>query len=208
MTAARIATGHTTTDVTPYTSNPITISPIPQGTFVNSTHVSSTFLCTGCINSDSFDPAWAADTADRVVFLGYAFSQTAVDSPSDIDTALSDHTGRSAGYSSFRVVLSEAKSDDYEKYAAMARGGEEGGELGEPDASSTAGGDGGPTSTAAESGTSTGAPAATATTGNGCYESECEMPSGSDYSHRELSRSEFYALLLVGAVYLGQALMG
>jgi hypothetical protein len=198
MTAARIATGHTTTDVTPYTSNPITISPIPQGTFVNSTHVSSTFLCTGCINSDSFDPALAADTADRDVFFGYAFSQTAVDSPSDIDTALSDHTGRGAGYSSFRVVLSEAKSDDYEQYAAMVRGGEEGGELEEPDASS---------STAASE-TSTAGPATTATTGNGCYESECEMPSGSDYSHRELSRSEFYALLLVGAVYLGQALMG
>jgi hypothetical protein len=200
MTTARIATGHTRTDVIPYTSNPITISPIPQGAFVNTTHVSSTFLCTGCINSDSFDPAWAdSESTDRDVFFSYAFSQTAVDSPSDIDTALSDHTGRGAGYSSFRVVLDNAKSDDYEQYAAMARGGGEDGEPEEPeepDASS---------STAAGA-TATAAPDATATAG--CYESECDMPSGSDYSHREMPHFEFYGLLLVGAVYLGQAMMG
>ncbi|KAK4126749.1 iron reductase domain protein, partial [Parathielavia appendiculata] len=123
MSTARIANGHTPDAVVPYTANPIIILPIARGTFVNRTHVSSTFLCSGCINSDSFDPAradgWGSSNHSDV-FFGYAFSQTAVDHPSDINTALSDHTGTGSGYGSFRVELSDIKSDEFEHYAAMA----------------------------------------------------------------------------------------
>jgi hypothetical protein len=46
MTAARMATDYSAIDVVPYPAhrNPITISPIAQATFINDTHVSSTFL--------------------------------------------------------------------------------------------------------------------------------------------------------------------
>ncbi|KAG7286308.1 hypothetical protein NEMBOFW57_008617 [Staphylotrichum longicolle] len=114
ITATRVAHGNTADSVMPYTANPITLSPIPEGTFVNDTHVSSTFLCSGCINSDSFDPAWA-DSTDRAVFFGYAFSQVAVESPSDINTTLSDHSGQGAGYGAFKMDLNSAKSDDYDR---------------------------------------------------------------------------------------------
>ncbi|KAL2132358.1 hypothetical protein VTI74DRAFT_3899 [Chaetomium olivicolor] len=85
ITAPHIANNFTAAGVMPYTSAKTTLSPIGKGTFTNSTHVSSTFLCGGCINKDSFDPSH-----DKA-FFGYAYSRTAVGSPSDINTTLSDH---------------------------------------------------------------------------------------------------------------------
>jgi hypothetical protein len=198
MTAARIATDYSAIDVVPYPThrNPITISPIPQATFVNDTHVSSTFLCSGCINNDSFDPTWAntnTDSSGRDVFFGWACSRTAVQDPADIDTRLSDHTaGAGGGYGVFRVDLGTTKSDDYDAYAAVAMAG--------------AGGDG------AESGpptpTTTEVPAPTNTVGGGgCSESECDVPSGADFSHREMPPMQCYALVMLGVVYLGQAFL-
>lgn len=209
MTATRVANGNTADSVVPYTANPITLSPIPEGTFVNDTHVSSTFLCSGCINNDSFDPAWA-DSTDRNVFFGYAFSQVAVESPSDINTTLSDHSGQGAGYGAFKMDLNSAKSDDYDRYAAMARQGGDGTSPEQPNASLTSTQSDTLTPTAeATPSLTTETPAATTTDDQGwrdnCYESECDMPSGGDYGYREMSHAEFFVLLAVGVVYLAQA---
>jgi hypothetical protein len=209
MTATREADGNTADSVVPYTTNPITLSPIPEGTFVNDTHVSSTFLCSGCINSDSFDPAWADET-NRDVFFGYAFSQIAVESPSDINTTLSDHSGQGAGYGAFKMDLNNAKSDDYDKYAAMAEQDSGGADSEQPSASSTSSQSETPTPTVeATPSLTTETPAATTTDDQGwrdnCWESECDMPSGTDYSYRDMSHAEFFALLAVGVVYLMQA---
>ena len=215
MTTARVATNYTASGVIPYTANPTTLSPIPQGTFVNATHLSATFLCRGCINSASFDPAWAADTPSRDVFFGYAFSQTAVAFPCDMDTRLSDHTGPGAGYGAFRVVLGDARSDDYDTYAAMAEQQPSGG------ASSQSGVSTALTTGAGASATATGVPAATPITGTPasatttaattpdqrCWESECETPSEPGYSHREMPQLEFVALVVLGVVYLVQAVL-
>jgi hypothetical protein len=192
MTAARAALAYTASGVVPYTTHPIALLPIPLGTYANTTHVSSTFLCRGCINSDSFDPAWAADnnTQNRDVFFGYAFSQTAVASPSDNDTALSPHTGPDGGYGAFRISLAKAKSDQYDKYAAMAE------QPGSGATSSLAGVV--PTAT-------TETPAATPTgqgVGNGCLGAECERPAGVGY--RKVPRWEVVVMVVLGGLCLVQ----
>ncbi|KAL2178312.1 uncharacterized protein P884DRAFT_197807 [Thermothelomyces heterothallicus CBS 202.75] len=201
MTAARMADAHSAASVVPYTAGPITVSPIKAGTFANSTHVSSTFLCKGCINSDSFDPGRAGEEG-RHVFFGYAYSRTAVDDPSDIDTALSDHTGRGGAYGGFRVALDRVKSDAYHHYAGMAESAIYSVKPEAPPhrlAPTT-------TSTSAPSpGSTSAAPAApTDEWGNGCYEDECEMPTGPDYSHREISWLELFGLVALVVIYLLQ----
>jgi hypothetical protein len=206
MTAARMATDYSAIDVVPYPAhrNPITISPIAQATFINDTHVSSTFLCGGCINSDSFDPAWAnanndSNSSDRDrdhdVFFGWACSQTAVEDPADIDTRLSDHTvGAGGGHGTFKVELGDTKSDDYGAYAAMAIAGraDEDGARSESPSPTTTGVLPAPTNTDG---------------GGGCSESECDVPSGADFSHRDMPPMQFYALTMLGVVYLGQVFL-
>jgi hypothetical protein len=97
------------------------LTTIKRGTFVNSTHVSSTFLCAGCINEDSFDAGWSSN---RDVFFAHAYSQAAVEKPSSLERVLSNHTSEGGRYAEFRVVLSDARSDEYERYAALARPGD------------------------------------------------------------------------------------
>jgi len=50
-------------------------------------------------------------------------------------------------------------------------------------------------------------PVATTTPDEGCWESECQMPSEPDYSHREMPQLEFVALVVLGVVYLVQAIL-
>ncbi|KAK4148961.1 hypothetical protein C8A00DRAFT_19294 [Chaetomidium leptoderma] len=215
MTSTRVATDYTTAGVFRYGHNPVGLPPLKRGTFVNNTHVSSTFLCAGCINSDSFDPAWANAT-NRDVFFGYAYSQIAVEDPSDTNTNLSDHIGTGTGFGVFKVALGDAMSEDYDKYAAMVEWHKDGVAPQQP-AHSTLTSMASPTSLASP--TSTSVARATVTTAliavpttaqgwkDGCWESECEMPDGPDFSHREMPRLEFIVLLLLGVVYLGQALL-
>lgn len=195
MTAPRVATGYTPSSVVPYTANPISLLPIPQGTFVNRTYVSSTFLCGGCINRDSFDPAWSST---RNVVFGLAYSRTAVRNPADVDTMLSDHTDERGGYAAFGVELEEAKSDEYEKYAAMAR-------------ASSGSADG---STPSNTVVATSKPAATEEPGASStsmekpdWESGVGTPSESDFRHGRMAPLIAVALSLVGAMYLAQPFM-
>jgi hypothetical protein len=92
MTAPYVAKDYTASGVVPYTAHSISLSAIAKGTYTNKTHISSTFLCGGCINANSF--SFDANSSVREsVYFGYAYSQTAVRDPSSITTSLSDHTG-------------------------------------------------------------------------------------------------------------------
>lgn len=211
MTAGRVANEYSIAGVVPYTANSITISPIPQGTFVNSTHICSTFLCAGCINSDSFDPP--ADGSNPEVFFGYAYSQTPVDDPSDIDTRLSDHLGKDDGSGGFRVRLGDARSDDYDRYVELAGGGRDGvGKDGaEPERPHPSTPSPSPTPTPSwtpsPNPTMLLPPVATSETGDGCWKDECVMPDGPDYSHRDMPLMELILLLVVGLIYAVRAFM-
>ncbi|KAK4133975.1 iron reductase domain protein, partial [Trichocladium antarcticum] len=117
MTAPRMAKNYTPAGVTLYTDHQMPLTTIKSGTFVNKTHISSTFRCRGCVNGDSFDPT---PHSTRDVIFSYAYSRTAVANPGRLEARLSDHTATGGGYASFRVVLADAKSSEYDKYAAMA----------------------------------------------------------------------------------------
>lgn len=195
MTAPRVATSYTLSSVVPYSANPVSLIPIQQGTFVNSTHVSSTFLCGGCINQDSFDPAWGST---RSVFFGYAYSQTAVKSSSNINTTLSAHTDKGGGYAAFRVELSKATSDEYEKYAALASLGSDGS------------GGSGRTKTAAPTWNPTptlGSEVSSTTIERPDWDSGVEAPTGSGLSHRQITPLMATCLAVLGVAYLAQPFM-
>ena len=63
----------------------MSLSTIEKGTFINDTHFSYTFLCSGCITGDilSFE-----SNATSGVF-GWAYSKTAVTDPADASSDLS-----------------------------------------------------------------------------------------------------------------------
>ncbi|KAK0701514.1 hypothetical protein B0T21DRAFT_455792 [Apiosordaria backusii] len=104
------------------------ISPIPSGTYLNKTHLVSTFLCGGCVkNPDGFQ----ISPDNQKARLAYAFS--AIDVPADNydreaqQVKMSDHTGGGelGGEGWFEIVVDEARSDIFGEWAKMAgRGGE------------------------------------------------------------------------------------
>ncbi|KAH8668370.1 hypothetical protein BX600DRAFT_434914 [Xylariales sp. PMI_506] len=114
----RIATGYELDDgADAYTREAITVSAIAVGTFVNSTHVSATFVCGGCLNADSFTSADAKPT------FSYAYAdKSAVADPSNPDTQLSDHTADGTPYNAFELTLSQAESADYDSWVKLASG--------------------------------------------------------------------------------------
>ncbi|KAK6223419.1 hypothetical protein LQW54_000537 [Pestalotiopsis sp. IQ-011] len=111
VTAARIAT--TYANPTAYTGD-VTFYPIDDGTYVNSTHYSATFLCSGCITNDD-DTFLTSDTSNAI--LGWAYSDTAPTTPSDTSSVLNYH---SAGFGGFGMPLTYAQSADYDTWAALA----------------------------------------------------------------------------------------
>jgi len=60
------------------------MSTIEKGTFVNTTHFSYTFLCSGCITGDILS---FSNTATAQV-MGWAYADTAVTSPAKPDSVL------------------------------------------------------------------------------------------------------------------------
>ncbi|KAH0255576.1 FAD/NAD(P)-binding domain-containing protein, partial [Aureobasidium melanogenum] len=109
MSSVREATGYTTPPV--YTGN-VTTTPIANGTFVNSTHFSYTFVCNGCITgeSDSFP-----NTVKGNAF-GWAYSSDAPAKPSAADTALNMHSG----FGAFAVIFANSSSASYDTWASWA----------------------------------------------------------------------------------------
>lgn len=110
VASLRTATGY---------SNPAEVSnssmgiyQIDDGTQVNSTGWSFTFLCKGCVGlSNSF----SATDAQKV--FGYAKSETALTSTSSSSATLNYHA---AGFGEYAHSLSDAKSADYATWAALA----------------------------------------------------------------------------------------
>ncbi|KAG9522168.1 FAD/NAD(P)-binding domain-containing protein, partial [Aureobasidium melanogenum] len=109
MSSVREATGYTTPPV--YTGN-VTTTPIANGTFVNSTHFSYTFVCNGCITgeSDSFP-----NTVKGNAF-GWAYSSDAPAKPSAADTALNMHSG----FGAFAIIFANSSSASYSTWASWA----------------------------------------------------------------------------------------
>lgn len=81
---------------------------MPSATYANDTHITTTFVCQGCINSDSFNPS-DIDTVQHG--LGYAFSTKAVGGdPNDPKAVkLTKHTSQGT----YQVLLGAAKDPKY-----------------------------------------------------------------------------------------------
>lgn len=95
----------------PYTATEVKALPIADGTFVNATHFSYTFLCQGCVLAD------VTSLTSTAPILGWAVSATAVDTPSDASSALSFH---GAGYGQFGLDIAGARSASFAEWAALA----------------------------------------------------------------------------------------
>ncbi|KAL2075246.1 hypothetical protein VTL71DRAFT_189 [Oculimacula yallundae] len=108
----REAGGYTSPAV--YTNSSLSLLPIANGTFVNATHMSYTFLCKGCITGDTM--TFKADS--EMIVVGWAMSKTAPKNPSSADSATFVY--HEAGFGAFGLALNLAGSADYEKWASMA----------------------------------------------------------------------------------------
>lgn len=87
---------------------------IPDGVVVNSTHLTYTFLCEGCVVGS---PTTFSKNADTYVF-GWASAKTSPSTPDSSDAALSYHA---AGFGTFEMLLAQAKSGKYATWAGMAK---------------------------------------------------------------------------------------
>lgn len=107
----RKATGYT--NPSPVTDDSMGMYEISTGTAVNSTGWQYTFLCKGCITNDtaSFTVNEEADV------FGYALSKTALTDTSDASATLNYH---GAAFGEYSHSLADAKSADYETWAALA----------------------------------------------------------------------------------------
>ena len=112
VSSFRIASAHANPAV--YNGN-MTIVPIGPGTFYNSTHMSYTFLCRGCITGNNFT---FSPTATTNIF-GWALSNTALPDTSSSSTPLNFHR---AGFGTYSLSLVDARSPNYAKWANMVSG--------------------------------------------------------------------------------------
>lgn len=110
VTSFRIAESYANPSV--YTNTTVAALPIANGTFVNSTHFSYTFVCEGCIVGGT--TSFTADTEAPV--LGYAVSTTSPDTVSSASSALTYHDAASGEWG---FSISGAKSASYSTWAAM-----------------------------------------------------------------------------------------
>ncbi|KAI9051554.1 hypothetical protein LZ554_004600 [Drepanopeziza brunnea f. sp. 'monogermtubi'] len=100
-----------------YVNASLSLKPIAEGTYVNATHMSYTFLCGGCIMQNPLSFNGAAET----VILGWALSKTAPTNPTFADSATFVY--HEAGFGAFGMALNNAASADYPTWAAMAASG-------------------------------------------------------------------------------------
>ncbi|KAL1706739.1 hypothetical protein EV121DRAFT_162400, partial [Schizophyllum commune] len=108
---------HSFRQATDYASPPVfdgsvSLSTIPTGTSVNETHIALTFLCAGCVDADL---SFAPDAESSV--MGFAVSDSPPEDPADEGTELVYH---SFGFGEFGVLTSDAKSAEYDEWAALA----------------------------------------------------------------------------------------
>ncbi|OLN96707.1 Cellobiose dehydrogenase 1 [Colletotrichum chlorophyti] len=108
-TSFRLGTAYANPDV--YTATKVSATPIANGTFVNATHFSYTFLCEGCIIADK------TSLTGESPILGWAFSDTSPSPASDPAAALNYH---SAGFGQFGLDIAGAKSAKFEEWSKYA----------------------------------------------------------------------------------------
>lgn len=111
VSSFRLATGYTSP---PVATGGFTMSPIPDGTYVNDTAFSYTFLCSNCISED---PTTGFVISPDFNIVGWAQSDDALTDPTDAAVALTYH---SSGFGAFGMPLADAKSADFDKWAALA----------------------------------------------------------------------------------------
>ncbi|KAK7748678.1 hypothetical protein SLS53_000700 [Cytospora paraplurivora] len=202
MLSPRIATGYEISNgANIYKANPITINQIPDGTFVNDTHVSATFVCGGCRNSDSFGED------KKTATFSYAYAYDAVADPSDVDTTLSDHTANGEPYGPFDVTLAQAESSEYQNWAALTT------TAASATATATAAGTASETAGASSIGTGAAAAGTTSSSSSGSISSGSTSSSSSSsslptqaYNNAGFGGGAVFALVGLGLVYLLQAL--
>ncbi|KAH8591065.1 hypothetical protein B0O99DRAFT_598369 [Bisporella sp. PMI_857] len=109
----RFATTHAPPTV--YTSRPsLQLSPITNGTYINSTHFSYTFLCTSCITNDSLTFSPNAST----ISLGWARSTNAVNNAGSATGATFQF--HNVGQAIYTLNLTAAKNANYSTWATWA----------------------------------------------------------------------------------------
>ncbi|KAJ4344127.1 hypothetical protein N0V95_006331 [Ascochyta clinopodiicola] len=113
VSSFRKATGYTNPAVT---TGDFTMNPIPDGTFVNDTAFSYTFLCKNCISDDVATGLVIYDSPSTNI-VGWAFSDDALTDPATASSTLTYHT---AGFGAFGLPMSNASSADFDTWAAMA----------------------------------------------------------------------------------------
>ncbi|KFA74926.1 hypothetical protein S40288_06763 [Stachybotrys chartarum IBT 40288] len=109
VTTFRLAGSYANPDV--YTGTPVAALPIANGTFVNSTHLSYTFLCQGCVLEDTTN-----FLATNKIF-GWAIS---VEDPTDVSDPASALTYHAAGFGQYAVDLEGAANANYDLWASWA----------------------------------------------------------------------------------------
>ncbi|KAJ4299097.1 hypothetical protein N0V90_004341 [Kalmusia sp. IMI 367209] len=110
ISSFRKASGYTSP---PTITGDFKMTPIPEGTWVNDTAFSYTFLCSNCLGDN------ALVLSDTTNVLSWAYSNTALTDSSTADATLNMHNG---GYGSFGLTVADAESADFETWAAMATG--------------------------------------------------------------------------------------
>lgn len=111
VSSLRQATSYANPNV--FSNSSVSILPIANGTFTNSTHVSYTFLCQGCILGGT--TTFAA--TDETPVFGYAVSSSDPTDVTDPATALTYHD---AGFGEFGIVAASAQSANFEFWASWA----------------------------------------------------------------------------------------
>ncbi|CAJ2512839.1 Uu.00g009580.m01.CDS01 [Anthostomella pinea] len=89
-----------------------TLTPIADGTYVNGTAFTYTFLCSNCILSDGR----SFTASDAAPILGWAMSNTPIADPSSTSSVLNYHNK----FGLYSLDLEAAKSADFATWAAMA----------------------------------------------------------------------------------------
>ncbi|TGO50559.1 hypothetical protein BCON_0181g00270 [Botryotinia convoluta] len=107
----RYATGYSNPAV--YTTSTVAALPIANGTFINSTHLSYTFLCQSCV----IGGLTTFDASSVLATLGYAVSSSNPTTPSDSGSALTYHD---VGANIYNLNLTAARSAQYSTWASWA----------------------------------------------------------------------------------------
>ncbi|OAG11596.1 FAD/NAD(P)-binding domain-containing protein [Paraphaeosphaeria sporulosa] len=113
ISSFRKATGYTNP---PVVTGDFSMTTIPEGTWVNDTAFSYTFLCKNCIGDTAAEGIVLSDTTN---VFSWAYSDTPLTDPSTASAVLNMHNG---GYGSFGFTVSDAQSADFATWAAMATG--------------------------------------------------------------------------------------